>query len=193
MADKLHKVLATGTSVQNAFENDVEHLLESGNLTGDILPKPQKGSTKKVEGYKKEKAVYAKSENAQTYEKVFLVKAGDKTLEEFKTITEAKKFAQAHVLENKTELEIHVEHRVVEGDAVYATVAYQPETLGQWELVIVEEIADEVEETEEEASDEDEDTEVEATEEDADEDADEADETDEDEGEDEQTLAQAAE
>ena len=138
MADKLHKVLATGTSVQNAFENAVEQLLEGGNLTGDILPKPQKGSTKKVEGYKKEKAVYAKSENAQTYEKVFLVKAGDKTLQEFKTITEAKKFAQTHVLENKTELEIHVEHRIVEGDAVYATVAYQPETLGQWELVIVE-------------------------------------------------------
>lgn len=191
MADKLHKVLATGTSVQNAFENAVEQLLEGGNLTGDILPKPQKGSTKKVEGYKKEKAVYAKSENAQTYEKVFLVKAGDKTLQEFKTITEAKKFAQTHVLENKTELEIHVEHRIVEGDAVYATVAYQPETLGQWELVIVEEIADEVKEDEAEESDEDEDAEVEAT--DADEDADEADESEEDSDEDEQKLAQAAE
>lgn len=191
MADKLHKVLATGTSVQNAFENAVEQLLEGGNLTGDILPKPQKGSTKKVEGYKKEKAVYAKSENAQTYEKVFLVKAGDKTLQEFKTITEAKKFAQTHVLENKTELEIHVEHRIVEGDAVYATVAYQPETLGQWELVIVEEIADEVKEDEAEESDEDEDAEVEAT--DTDEDADGADESEEDSDEDEQKLAQAAE
>ena len=193
MSDKLHKIIGTGSSVQNAFETAVEALLEGGTITGDILPKPQKGSTKKVEGYKKEKAVYAKSENAVSYEKVFLVKDGDTVLSEHTTISDAKKSAQAYVLENKKDVEIHIEHRVVEGDAIYATVAYQPETLGQWEMVIVEEIADEAEETDADESDEDEDAEVEATEETEDEDADEADESDEDESEETETLAQAAE
>lgn len=164
MAEKLHKVLAKGTSVQNAFENAVEQLLESGAIEGDVLPKPQKGSTKKVEGYKKEKALYSKNEDAQSYEKIFLVKAGDETLHECSTITEAKKFAQAWVVEHKKDAEIHVEYRAVEGDSVYASVAYQPETHGQWELVIVEEIADEqdeqAEETDEDADEADEDEET---------------------------------